>query len=68
MSLRNIFSQLPGSKSGSGRPRKCSSNWPTKQYNAPVERIIKFVAAVYGLCTVAVRVYKWDGLRHLNWQ
>ena len=39
-----------------------------KQYNAPVERIIKFVAAVYGLCTVAVRVYKWDGLRHLNWQ
>ena len=39
-----------------------------KKYNAPVERIIKFVAAVYGLCTVAVRVYKWDGLRHLNWQ
>ena len=30
-----------------------------KQYNAPVERIIKFVAAVYGLCTVAFRVYKW---------
>ena len=39
-----------------------------KQYNAPVERIIKFVAAVYGLCTVAVRVYKWDRLRHLNKQ
>ena len=39
-----------------------------KQYNARVERIIKFVDAVYGLCAVAVRVYKWDGLRHLNWQ
>ena len=30
-----------------------------KRYNAPVERIIKFVAAVYRLCTMAFRVYKW---------
>ena len=30
-----------------------------KQQNLPLERIIKFVAAVYGLCTVAFRIYKW---------
>ena len=29
-----------------------------KQQNVPVEHIIKFVAAVYGLCTVVYRVYK----------
>ena len=29
-----------------------------KQQKVPVEHIIKFVAAVYGLCTVVFRVYK----------